>query len=277
MTIFINGLDIHKIMESGQVFSIKEMSGVNAGWYMVISAHHYCYVRQSGDQLLLIGTNGDAEYWYEYFNTDLLPFLETLENDPNPFIRKCYEYSKGITILKQDLWQTLVSFIVSQRKNIPSIITSLDKFTQKFGAKVNSLNGPVGVFPEFNRLRAVKVEDLQDMGLGYRDKYIVDAVRWFKDTDINSFMKLSHKEQLEQLKTICGVGDKVANCISLFSLGNYEAFPVDVWIQKVLDLGLITQEDINRWGDKAGVVQQVIFYYVLHHKKEIKPDYVEEE
>lgn len=262
-------INISTVMNSGQVFSIDK---VNENAYRVLSADK-CLIIKEDDSLFDKGYyyEGDKEYWDNYFNSTSRYSVQQAARSNNKFLYKCAKYSKGMVILKQDLWETLISFIVSQRKNIPAIKSSLNRIREKFGRiKTDPMGNPYHTFPTAEELKDVTLDDLQDLGLGYRDEYILDAIHWWNtyyDTHKNAFELNDGELHMKLLKEIKGVGDKVANCVCLFALNDLDAFPVDVWIQRALDKGLFAMEEIEEYQDK-GVIQQIIFYYVINHKEE---------
>lgn len=266
-------ININTVINSGQIFSFEKISD---NLIRIFSDNKCCVMREDADGYICYIDSGleDNIYWKNYFNLSSGDVLqEILENETNEFLRKCAEYSKGMVILKQDLWEMIISFIISQRKSIPAIKTSLQKFREKFGEECeDSLGYIYYTFPTAEMLDGITFYDLQGLGLGYRDKYILDAIRWWNENyekykeELESDNRERHMEILKQIK---GIGDKVANCICLFALNDLDAFPVDVWIQRVLDSRLFTMKEIEKYKDK-GMVQQIIFYYVINHKDEFK-------
>jgi N-glycosylase/DNA lyase len=179
-------------------------------------------------------------------------------------------------ILQQDLWETIVSFIVSQRKSIPAIKSSLEKLRRTFGQRceVHLPDDSIIEYytfpsPQDILYHEVTADDINKAcGVGYRAEYILDAARWFLDYEYHTLdLGNSYEEHLSALKEIKGVGDKVANCICLFSLGDLNSFPIDVWIQRALDKELFTLEEVDDL-EYRGFIQQVIFFYIINHKEE---------
>ena len=267
-------LDIDVVAASGQCFS---MSKIDDSTYKVLSADRACCVRSYDDKTALYINMEDIEYWESYFNLrygydEHISFLSTCGV---PFIEECAKYSKGMVIIKQDLWEMIVSFIISQRKSIPAIKKCLDKFRDVFGVSrrfyMDSSNYiEYKTFPTAKEfLETSRYEEkISSCGVGYRGKYIIDAARWFldlTDKDMEILRNGTYENRMELLKEIYGVGDKVANCICLFALSDMKAFPVDVWMDRVLERELIP-EHFLKLVNFPGFVQQVIFYYVINHK-----------
>lgn len=186
--------------------------------------------------------------------------------DGDEVMAKAIEAGRGIRILRQDRWETLVSFIISQNNNIPRIKKC-----------INSLIDVFGEFPSPDRLAGATVEDLQPCHLGYRDKYLIEAARQIAEEP--SFLKelasseVSADEAVETLQKLSGVGPKVASCVALFCLGKTDSFPIDVWMKRVMaQLYGIPENDVKAMSRYAkehfapygGIAQQYLFYFITH-------------
>ena len=214
----------------------------------------------------------DEAYWCNYFNADQGRALEKeLLKSENPFIVTCMQYAAGMTMLKQDFWEMIVSFIVSQRNSIPAIQKILMNIRKTHGAcKAVILDGrsySYYAFPSAEQMKGFTIEDLKGLSLGYRDKYILDAIRWYHNNH-SRWDKMTHDEIIKTLQEIRGVGPKVANCIALFALNDLYCFPVDIWIERLLNAQLVTDEDIERYKHCAGFLNQIIYFYAIMHKEE---------
>lgn len=270
-------MDLDIVMRSGQVFSIDK---VGDGIFKVLSADKCCIVYEIDNHYEIECPIEDEEYWKNYFNVSTGRKLQDVMYDENKFLSDCAKYSKGMVILRQDLWETVVSFIISQRKSIPAIKTSLNRIREKFGKEkrlgsiyrsdllANHLS--YKTFPTAEDMKDITLEDLAGMGLGYRGLYVIEAIKWWNGNYSNYADILrtgTREDHIEVLKQIKGIGDKVANCICLFALSDINSFPIDVWIQRALDKELFSIDDIDKYGDYRGMVQQVIFFYVIDHKE----------
>ena len=269
MMLFSN-YNITNILNSGQVFSFEPYED----GFKVYSADKCCVAVPDGDDTIVYCYDEDLDYWYKYFNVEIAHKASDLfSKSDNKFIKMCSDYANGMTILKQDIWEMICSYIISQRNNIPAIKGVLQKIRMKFGEKryfnVDKYHFEFYTFPTAEQLRDITIQDLQGLSLGYRDKYIMDAIKWWHNTDINKLIHKNRDEHLEALKEIKGVGIKVANCISLFAFNDFECFPIDVWIQRVLDKKLVTNEDIEKYWEYAGFLNQIIYFYCITHKEEI--------
>jgi len=165
----------------------------------------------------------------------------------------------GIRIFKQDPWETLISFIISQNNNIPRIKKIIESLCRLLGEE----KGGVYSFPSPYAIAAAGIEGLAPIKSGFRAKYIIDAAEKVLNGTVNlqRVADEGYEAALNELKLIKGVGDKVANCVLLFGFGYYQAFPVDVWVKKVI--AKYYTEDFNpeALGEYAGIAQQYLFYY----------------
>jgi len=195
-------------------------------------------------------------------------------------IRAAIDYGSGIRILNQEKWETLVSFIISQNNNIPRIKKCIDSLAELMGECAGEYEGKVYYsLPSPEVLASATVEDLAPCRLGYRAKYLIETAKQVVSEGIASLERLGStectlQETFETLKTYCGVGPKVANCIALFAMGKIESFPIDVWVKKVMNrLYGIDENDMKTmarfaeetFGEYGGIAQQYLFYYITHN------------
>jgi N-glycosylase/DNA lyase len=188
------------------------------------------------------------------------------------------EYGKGIRILNQDLWETIISFIISANNNIPRIKGIIERLSKKYGKEIEYKGKKYYTFPTAEELRNVSVEDFRSLGLGFRDIRLYETTHMILEgkVDLNKLRKNPNTiEVREQLLTLSGVGPKVADCILLFSdLKRFEVFPIDVWVRRVMNDLYIKQDDENKvskkqieklaeekFGNLAGLAQQYLFYW----------------
>ena len=196
---------------------------------------------------------------------------------------KCHRLQAGIRILNQDRWETIISFIISQNNNIPRIKGCIESLCRNFGEYAGSYRGEEYYsMPAPQVLAALDIEDLAPVRLGYRAKYIIETSKKivadggveFLDSafDENS----SGDEVYEYLTGLCGVGPKVANCIMLFCMQQYDSFPVDVWVKRVMNrLYGFDESDIkgmknfaaDKYMNLGGFAQQYLFYYIRSLEK----------
>lgn len=188
------------------------------------------------------------------------------------------EYGSGIRLLNQDLWETIISFIISANNNIPRIKKIIERIAKKYGEKILFENKEYYTFPNVESLSKATVEDLRELGLGFRDKRIYDTTKIIleKQIDLEELEKIKDVNLLrEKLMELPGVGEKVADCVMLFSsLKRLEVFPVDVWVRRVMndlyinkpDENKVSKEEVRKiakqkYGNLAGIAQQYLFYW----------------
>ncbi len=219
-------------------------------------------------------SNPDLVYWSRYlnFSNDYNEIEKKLWQDE--LLRPCIEMGRGIRILRQELWETIVSFIISANNNIPRIKRIIGKLCEMFGERIEFDGKVFYGFPSPETLAALELEDLKEIRAGFRDKYILDAARRVASGEINltELEKMNDVDAKKELMKIKGVGSKVADCILLFSLGRYKTFPQDVWIKRILNeiYGVEEKEigafALEKFGNYGGIAQQYLYYYYAVNK-----------
>lgn len=220
--------------------------------------------------------NNEVDYEKElrdYFdlNTDYSKIKSIISKD-DLNLQKAIEYGRGIRILNQDPWEMLISFIISAANNIPRISKTIENISKKYGKEIIFRGEKYYLFPTPEELSKATIEDLRALNLGFRDKYVYGATKMVCDgeIDLGAILNMEYEKAKKELKRVAGVGDKVADCILLFSMKKKEAFPVDTWIKKVMAELYNESKDIKkiacfaeeRFGKNAGIAQQYLFYYM---------------
>lgn len=257
--------DLEKIIYSGQCFRPSYYDGIGRFTYK----NKILYVKQLSDCEYDFSCSKDEFYkiWSTYFDFER-EYASIRKSAKDKFLKQAAEFSKGIRILKQDKFETLISFIISQRKSIPAIRSSVEKLCEKYGEKITFENDSFYAFPSPKALANAKESDLATCGLGYRVPYIKDASMKVASGEYNleSFSSLSDDELFSALKEIKGIGDKVANCVMLFAYGRTSRAPIDTWIQKIMDTYYDGSNPFPQYKEAAGIMQQYSFYYIQNHK-----------
>ena len=219
------------------------------------------------------------EIWMDYFdlNTDYKEIRKVLSN--NEILPKAMEYGEGIRILNQNHFEMLISFIISANNMIPRIKKSIEVISMRYGKFIcEDENRKYYSFPTVEELSRATVEDLREFAkVGFRDKRIFDTVNMIlnEKIDLDNFENLETDILREELLKFSGVGNKVADCIMLFSYKRGEVFPVDVWIKRVMEelfikketpVKKISKEADRIFGKYAGYAQQYLFYYGREEK-----------
>ncbi len=216
-------------------------------------------------------SSNDLDYFHNFFDLDrdYSSIKTALREDE--FLKKAVDFGYGIRIINNDLYEILVSFIISANNNIGRIKRSIEYLCSHFGRNM----GEYYAFPTLEELKKASIEDYRLAGLGYRAEQMYETISRLSKEDIDNLHQQSTKEQFDFLLTLKGVGEKVANCILLFGLGEKNVFPVDTWINKVYnrltntnetDRKKITRELTARYGDLSGYAQQYFFYYFRDNK-----------
>ncbi len=280
--------DLKQIAESGQCFRMTELA---PSLYQIIAGNHYVLAEQLEENLInLFCSNEEFELiWYDYFDLgyDYTALVDRLINAPDVFLSNAAAYGHGIRILQQDPFEMTISFILSQNKNIPAIMKSIESLCLMFGEKKEVSKTDLScftdqrshytideiicflplhyyAFPTPAILAAAELGDLKKTKAGYRSEYIKRASASVAEKQLNleALRTLPSALAISALKTLHGVGDKVANCIALFGLHHVDVFPVDVWIKRILSEHYNDSFKVELYDGYAGIVQQYMFYYI---------------
>ncbi|MCL2018119.1 MAG: DNA-3-methyladenine glycosylase 2 [Oscillospiraceae bacterium] len=216
----------------GQAFRWKR---IEDNRYFGIAGNRMLEINCRADGFWLINiTDKDLPFWLEYFNTatDYRQMIECFSSEP--VLNKACEYAYGLRQLKQEPFETLISFICSQRNSIPNIKGMIERLCTSFG---EILDKNCFAFPTAYRLSGLSEDDLASVRVGYRAKYIIDAARKVKsgEIDLNALYETPIDEARNELMKIKGVGEKVADCVLLCAYGKVSAFPKDVWIKRAME------------------------------------------
>ncbi len=253
--------DIKQTFDCGQCFRWKENPD---GSFTGIANKKKLTLTQNENQVTLIGiSEDDISFWKNYFDmtTDYGEFIERFSDDET--LKKAAECSYGIRILRQEPFETLISFIISQNNNIPRISGIIGRLCENFGEK---LEGGGYSFPDPQALKGITENDLAPLRAGFRAKYICDAVLKVNGGEVcfEEIDALNLNEAREKLKHIKGVGDKVADCVLLFAFHKLGAFPKDVWVKRIMTE--FYPEGLPECVKGAeGIAQQYLFHYVRNH------------
>jgi N-glycosylase/DNA lyase len=216
-----------------------------------------------GDELYIYGSDLEdyENIWKRYLGLDVdydAVNADILSRSDNPALKNAIEFGRGIRILRQEPWEAVCSFIVSQNNNIPRIKGIIDRLCENFGEKTDGGY----TFPSAERIATLTLEDLAPLRSGFRAKYILDAAKKFASGEVSAekISALSTDEARAELMKIYGVGEKVADCTLLFGFGRIDAFPKDVWIKRAMTVlfdGVLPECAVPF----AGIAQQYLFHY----------------
>lgn len=248
---------LDQTLDCGQCFRFdKNADGV---WQGIAKGKKLsCY--DLGDTTVLLCSKEDyLSVWRDYFDIDrdYSAVVESLKGDEVSY--SAAQYGKGIRILRQDKWETLISFIISQNNNIPRIKKIISSLCALLG---DPTPGGGYAFPTAEKILEAGEEGLAPIKAGFRTKYILDAAYrvYSGSIDLEHISDLSYEEAEEALMQIKGVGKKVASCVLLFGYGFLSAFPVDVWVKRVIEKYYDEDFSPDILGEYAGIAQQYLFY-----------------
>lgn len=280
---------MEKIRTSGQCFRIGRLddgagdvadSGVvgspaadaAGGAWRVIAGDRVLCIRDLGGGAFEASCSPQewGGFWHGYFDLDRdYSAIRKACRGKNAFVDEAMGYGRGLRILRQDPWEMLVTFIVSQRKNMPAIAKAVEELACRFGSPCPTEQGVVHAFPTPEQLASASEEDLRACSLGYRAPYIADTTRQVLsgEIDLQALREADDAALFEGLQRARGVGAKVANCVCLFGYGRTSQVPVDVWIARAIDEECGGADPFAQFGENAGIMQQYVFYYMTDRRK----------
>lgn len=274
----IKSFEPKHIFDCGQCFRWNEMAD---GSYTGTFGRNVLNVKKENKEIKFKGlVDGNIEdICNKYFDLDrdyekIKKDLSKIDNN----MKTSINYGEGIRLLNQDLWETIISFIISANNNIPRIKGIIDRISKTYGEKIVWEGKEYYTFPTPKQLSKATIEDLRKLGLGFRDVRVYETTKIInaKKVDLEKLHKEENTQHVREiLLTLPGVGPKVADCILLFStLKRLEVFPIDVWVRRVINELYIkneNEEKVNKkeieqlakqkYGNLAGIAQQYLFYW----------------
>ena len=262
-------IEIDNSINSGQVF-LWEKDGTD--WYGI-----------NGQDILKINKNGiiksvlNSKTNFFRKNDNIQEIIESISKDKT--VKKAIKKYEGLKIFRQDPFQCMISFIISSNSNIQKIKNSLEKITEKFGAQVKVQNKEFFLFPKPEKIANASIDEIKTCGVGYRAPFIKQAAKMvvLKKIDFKYLEKCNYHEAKKNICLVPGIGNKVADCILLFSLNKLDAFPLDTWMIKILEkyyskefkietktitqkqYELLHEKIVNYFGPYCGYAQQFLF------------------
>ena len=259
---------LSQTLECGQCFHFNKISSEE---YLISAQGKLLHAAQNGSDLILYDIEEeDADIWRYYFDLDRdYAAIKDMLLATDKLLAPSIEAMWGVRILRQDFFETLISFIISQNQQIPRIKQIVANLSKAAGTK---LSDEMYAFPSAEAILSLGVDGVRECKAGFRSSYIIDACEKYLDGTINeeALRNMRYADCIESLKQIKGVGDKVANCVALFALEKRSAFPIDVWIKRIMESIYFKKEtpikDIaklatERFGEYGGYAQQYLFYY----------------
>ncbi|MDE7333829.1 MAG: 8-oxoguanine DNA glycosylase [Lachnospiraceae bacterium] len=259
---------IRQICESGQCFRLEKLGEEGVDRYGLTALGRYLEIGQTQNEIQFDCPEEEfKQVWRSYFDLDEdYGKIMGLIDERDAYLLEAAAFGRGIRILRQDLWEIIISFIISQQNNIKRIRKCIGLLCQKYGEKKVTERGiSYYDFPSPQVLALASLEDLYACNLGYRSRYIREtALSVLRgEVDLARVSTMDYQAAKEELMKLCGVGTKVAECICLFALHQTDAFPIDTHINKVLARQYPDGFPFGRYKGYAGTIQQYIFYYDL--------------
>ena len=273
-----DSFELKHIFDCGQCFRWNEEID---GSYTGVFKQNVLNVQKNEDEIIFTGiVNGDIKTVVEdYFDLkrDYSKIKKELSKiDTN--VKESIKYGEGIRILNQELFETILSFIISANNNIPRIKEIIEIISKKYGDEIKWKEKSYYTFPTLEQLKNVTIEDYRNLGAGFRDKRLYETVNMLYEQKVDTKKWYQEKDTLkvrEELLTLSGVGPKVADCILLFSdLKRFDVFPIDVWVRRVMNELYINNPDEKKvskkqieniakekFGNLEGLAQQYLFYW----------------
>ena len=274
----VKDFDLSQTLECGQCFRFYKQDEND---YVVVAYNKLLRIKQDGSNLIFFDcSENDMESWINYFdlNRDYSQIKKFLLRK-DKVLKPAIEEKWGVRILNQEFHETLISFIISQNKQISHIKQLVRRISENYGSYLGSVNGEdYYSFPDCSVLGTITEEDFREMKTGFRAPYLADAVLKLSLGELKAadFKGVGEEEAGKKLMTVKGVGEKVANCVMLFSLGYRAAFPIDVWIKRIMEELYFNGEDTSKdaiakfakenYGEYGGYAQQYLFCYGRDNK-----------
>ena len=290
----VKDFNIKQILECGQCFRWERITDTD---YIIVTYRRVIEVIQEGSTVTILNTNMKDfnEIWKQNFVLEVNYGEIKEELSKDELLRKSVEFGYGIRILNQDPFEMLISFIISARNSIPSIMKTIKKISERWGDKIEYKGNIYYAFPTPEQLKEATLEEIKETGASFRSKYIVDTIgkvnaaieaknngtlnEELQQFDLEYIKSLPTDECHKALQNFMGVGAKVADCIMLFSMAKKSAFPVDVWIKRAMihfylapdvSLNKIRVFGRDKFGELSGMAQQYLFYYARENNIKVE-------
>ncbi len=258
----VKDFELRDTLLCGQCFRFNEQQD---GSFFGVAKDKKLNLEKHGETLVFYTSEEDfLSFWKDYFDLDL-DYSKVKEklSEIHPTLSEAVKFAPGIRILKQDSFEALISFIISQNNNIKRISGIVDRLCQLCGKEIEK---GMFAFPEISVLAKMSPEDLAPIRAGFRARYIIDAAKKVESGEVSfdRIRDLSYDEAKAELMKITGVGVKVADCVLLYGFHKLQGFPMDVWMKRAMAV-LFDSLNPESFGEYAGIAQQYIFHYSRLH------------
>ena len=266
MKLKVNNFNLKDTITCGQIFRYEEELDNS---YTVILSDRVINIKQDNDFIYFTSNKEDnlREVIISYFDLDF--DYESINKkliSNNPELSDIIDYCNGLRIINEPKEEVIISYIISQNNRVPQIKKTLDNISLEYGKKISFNNKEYHLFPSFNELKELSIEDFRRMKCGFRDRYLYEFLH--SDFDISKIDNMNSNDALKYLINQKGIGEKVASCILLFGYHRFDVFPLDTWVKKYMkdEYNITNIKDIReftkkRYNDYSGLVIQYMFNY----------------
>lgn len=276
----VKNFELDHIFECGQCFRWNKEPNGN---YIGVAYGKVIEIEKKNDEVIIYNINEEEfnKLWCDYFDLkrDYTVIKKKFQKDP--LLKKSVDFGHGIRLLQQEPFELTISFIISSNNRIPMIKRAINNLSEKWGKSIEYKGKTYYAFPTIADLENVSIEEIATCGLGFRSKYVKDTVHRIYTGEVSLETIKSEEDDIchEELKKLNGIGPKVSDCIMLFSMQKYSAFPVDVWVKRAMqffylapDVSLpkIREFARDKFGNLAGFAQQYLFYYARENNIKIE-------
>ncbi len=271
--------ELAHIFDCGQCFRFNAQPD---GSYIGTARAKTVRISKENDVITLYSTSEEdfRSLWYDYFDLgrDYSAIKNELTSSDDEVMKEAVKFGTGIRILNQELWETVISFIISASNNIPRIKKIIELLCANFGEPHIYEGKTYYSFPSPEKIAALSLDELSVIRAGFRDKYILDCAKKIVsgDIDLDAISSMTTPDAKKELMKIWGIGNKVSDCILLFGMQRYDCVPVDVWIKRVIEycyfnnteqpIKKISEFANSRFGALGGMAQQYLFFYAREYK-----------
>lgn len=269
-----NNFDLKNTVTCGQIFRYYEIDD----GYVIILKDRVISLKTNDDYIIIESNNDDnlEEVICDYFdlNRDYSKIEEKMLKKDDK-LKDAIMFSRGLKMIHQDPFETIISFVISQNNRVPSIAKSLNLIAEAYGKKVTFKDKEYYLFPNYSDLKNLKEENYRACKVGFRDKYLYEIVQNINNNnlDLNKIYTMSSRDSLDYLMSFKGIGNKVASCILLFAYQKFDVYPIDTWVKKFMieDYGIEGEKNIkeftsNTYKEYSGLAIQYMFNYKRNKK-----------
>lgn len=276
----VENFELDHIFECGQCFRWNKEPNGN---YIGVAYGKVIEVEKKGTQVKIYNINEKEfnDIWCDYFDLKRNYTVIKEKFKIDPLLKKSVDFGYGIRLLQQEPFELTISFIISSNNRIPMIKRAINNLSEKWGKAIKYKGETYYTFPTAEDLEKASIEDIQSCGLGFRSKYVKDTVNRIYTGEVNLELIKSRDDDIchEELKKLNGIGPKVSDCIMLFSMQKYSAFPVDVWVKRAMQFFYLAPDVSlpkirifarDKFENLAGFAQQYLFYYARENNIKIE-------